>query len=94
MTVRESVRPLLPATMLNVGVILVTPVMFEAKALIGVPGGGLADHIEALAAVDAALAGDGDDATEMPPHLARAKASYTRYLGWARAEVGKILRAR
>ncbi len=61
---------------------------------VGVPGGGLDDHRAALAAVDAALAVEESDAEAMPPHVLRAKASYARYLGWAREEVGKILRKR
>jgi hypothetical protein len=60
---------------------------------VGVDGGGPADHAPALAAVEAALAVDGDDdAAAMPPHVARAKESYARWLGFLRAEVGKLLR--
>jgi hypothetical protein len=58
---------------------------------VGIPGGGLADHEPALAAVDAALAVEAD-AADMPPHLALARKSYALYLGWLRDELGKILR--
>jgi hypothetical protein len=54
--------------------------------------GTLADHVAALAELDAALSTD--DASEldaMPPRLAAAKAPYGRYLGWLRFEVGKML---
>src|SRR5205807_2555021 len=60
---------------------------------VGTPGGGLADHAPALAAVDSAL-GVEDDAREMGPHLAQAKEHYARWLGWLREEVAKLLRPR
>ena len=59
---------------------------------VGIAGGALDDHAPALAAVDAALAGE-DDAAEMPPHLQLAKSSYARFLGFLREELGKVLRA-
>jgi hypothetical protein len=59
---------------------------------VGIAGGGLAHHAEALAAIDAALAVE-DDPAEMPPHLAAAKTAYAPYLGWLREAVGTELRA-
>jgi hypothetical protein len=56
----------------------------------GVPGGGLADHEGALAAIDAALSATVDE-QEMPRHVAAATVPYARFLGWLRGEVGKLL---
>jgi hypothetical protein len=56
-----------------------------------VPGGSLGDYDEAAKALDAALAVT-HDAVQMPACLERARIPYSRYLGWLRDEVGRLMR--
>jgi hypothetical protein len=61
--------------------------------VLSVAGGSLADHEACLRVLDQALAVT-DQRAELPAILARAREPFSRYVGWARGEVTRLLAGR